>query len=56
MDSIKEVAQNSLQNSREKKIREYSKIKKSLQDDIREHLWRNMKRNPMILPVIMEVE
>ncbi len=31
-------------------------MKNAVRDDLREHLWRQMKRNPMILPVIMEVE
>ena len=32
------------------------KIKNAMKDSLSEYLWKKMKRNPMILPIIMEVD
>lgn len=39
----------------EKNISDWGKIKNVIRDDLSDYLWRKMKRNPMILPIIMEV-
>jgi ribonuclease J len=56
MDDAKEVVIKTLQKCKQKKIYGWTKLKNAVRDDLREYLWRQMKRNPMILPVIMEVE
>ena len=33
-----------------------NKIKTEIKDSLSDYLWKKMKRNPMILPIIMEVE
>ena len=56
MQETREVVVKTLQKCKDRKIVGWAKMKNAVRDDLREHLWRQMKRNPMILPVIMEVE
>ena len=35
---------------------DWGKIKMVVKDSLGEYIWKTMKRNPMILPIIMEVE
>jgi ribonuclease J len=56
MDDAQKVVVKTLDTCKAKNIQGWSKIKNLIRDDLREHLWRQMKRNPMILPVVMEVE
>lgn len=37
------------------KINDWSKIKNMIRDSLSDFLWKRMKRNPVILPIIMEV-
>ncbi len=55
MDEARNVVVKSLKRCKNSNIRGWSKIKNEMRQDLREHLWQQMKRNPMILPVIMEV-
>ncbi len=56
MEETRAVVLKTLQRCKDKKIEGWAKLKNEVRDDLREYLWRQMKRNPMILPVIMEVE
>ena len=40
----------------EKRVTDWGKIKMVVKDSLSDYLWKKMKRNPMILPIIMEVE
>lgn len=40
----------------DRNVTDWSKIKAEVKDRLGEFLWKKMKRNPMILPIIMEVE
>ena len=35
---------------------DWGKIKMVVKDSLGEYIWKTMKRKPMILPIIMEVE
>ena len=35
---------------------DWGSIKTDIRDALREYLWREIKRSPMVLPVIMEVD
>ena len=35
---------------------ENDKIKNIIKDDLSEYLWKKMKRNPVILPIIIEAQ
>ena len=38
------------------KMQTGGKIKMVIKDSLGEYLWKSMKRSPMILPIIMEVQ
>ncbi len=56
MDDAQKIVVKTLAKCKEKNIRGWAKIKNEVRQDLREHLWQTMKRNPMVLPVIMEVD
>ena len=37
-------------------ITDWLKIKNSVKDELSDFLWKRIKRSPMVLPIIMEVE
>ena len=55
MDELKEVAETSLADCVERHITDWATIKSTLKGDMSTYLYKKTKRNPMILPVIMEV-
>ena len=56
IDEAKEVVAEALDNCLSKNSVDWGKIKMFVKDSLGEYLWKKMKRNPMILPIIMEVE
>ena len=56
MDDIKDIVSRSLERATMKNIHDWTKIKTMIRDDIREYLWQYLKRNPMVLPVLTQVE
>lgn len=55
MVEAKEVVKEALQNCGKKNINDWSKIKNGVKESLNEFLWQQIKRSPMILPIIMEV-
>lgn len=55
MDEVKKVVQRELYKCEEKGITDWSSIKSGLKDGLRDYIFAKTKRNPMILPIIMEV-
>lgn len=55
MDDVKKVINQEVRNFEEEGIRDWSTIKSTLKDDLRDYIFQRTKRNPMILPIIMEV-
>jgi ribonuclease J len=55
MDEARLVVSDALQNCLDKNITDWGKIKNSVKDSLSDYLWKKTKRNPMILPIIMEV-
>ncbi|MDF2878876.1 MAG: Ribocuclease [Clostridia bacterium] len=55
MDEAKMVVRKALDRCEQKRIMEWSQIKTTVKDDLREFVWQKTKRSPMILPIIMEV-
>ena len=49
------VVRESVDRCLERNISDWGKIKNIIRDDLSDYLWKKMKRNPMILPIIMEV-
>ena len=55
MESLREVAEEAIDRCRRKRIRDWSAIKTAIKNDLSGYLYKTTKRNPMILPVIMEI-
>jgi ribonuclease J len=55
MEMVKECAQKALLKCQNDKITEWNSIKAQVKASISQFLWEKTKKNPMILPVIMEV-
>lgn len=55
MEEAKAVVDNALNDCLDHHVSDWSKIKNVIRDSLSDFLWRKMKRNPMILPIIMEV-
>lgn len=55
MDEVKRTVQRELYKCEEKGIKDWSSIKSNLKDGLRDYVFAKTKRNPMILPIIMEV-
>lgn len=56
LDEMYEVVYQALDVCYERNISDWSKMKNIIRDSLSEFLWKKMKREPVILPVIMEVE
>lgn len=56
MDEAREVVYSALERCLDNRVTDWTKIKSEIKDSLSDYLWKKMKRNPMILPIIMEVE
>lgn len=56
LDKIKKIADKSLNECSKKKITDWGKIKTAVKDDLSGYLWKEMKRNPVIIPIIVETD
>ena len=55
MDDVKRQIRDEVQEFESRKITDWSTIKSTLKENLREYIFQKTKRNPMILPIIMEV-
>lgn len=55
MSSAKKLVKKSLDDCMTKNIREWAYLKNTIKEDLKSFLYERTKRNPMILPIIMEV-
>ena len=55
MDDVKSVVRHEISKCEERGIRDWSTIKSTLKDNLRDYIFQRTKRNPMILPIIMEI-
>ena len=55
MDDVKRQIREEVQKFEDKNITDWSTIKSTLKDSLREYIFQKTKRNPMILPIIMEI-
>ena len=54
MEELRRTVRKTLTELQEKNITEWSTIKSEIKDDIRDYLFQKNKRNPMVLPIIIE--
>ena len=55
MEELREVAMEAIERCQRKHVRDWSTIKSAIKNDLSGYLYKTTKRNPMILPVIMEI-
>lgn len=56
LDEAKNIVYASLERCLDNNVSDWSRIKTEIKDSLSDYLWKKMRRNPMILPIIMEVE
>lgn len=55
MARVKEIAAQSIERTMNKKMRDWATIKGIIRDDVAKFIFKETKRKPMILPVIMDI-
>ena len=55
MEEAQRIVDEAVQSCLEKHVSDWGTIKNIIRDSLSDFLWKKMKRNPMILPIIMEV-
>ncbi|MBP1998060.1 ribonuclease J [Peptostreptococcus canis] len=55
MEGAKEIVLDVFKQCDDRKIKEWAYIKNTIKDELKEYLYIKTKRNPMILPILMEV-
>ena len=55
MDELREVAMEAIDRCARKHVRDWTAIKSAIKNDLSGYLYKHTKRNPMILPVLMEI-
>ena len=56
LDEARAIVTDSVLRCLDKNITDWSKIKNIIRDSLSDFLWKKMKRNPVILPIIMEAQ
>ena len=55
MEELRGVAMEAIERCQRKRVRDWTAIKTAIKNDLSGYLYKTTKRNPMILPVIMEI-
>jgi len=55
MEEARQVVEEAVEDCLDRHVSDWGKIKNIIRDSLSDFLWKRMKRNPMILPIIMEV-
>jgi ribonuclease J len=55
MEELRSVAMEAIERCGRKRVRDWTAIKTAIKNDLSGYLYKTTKRNPMILPVIMEI-
>ena len=55
MDEIKSVVRHEVHKCEEQGIKDWSTIKNCIRENLREYIFSKTKRNPMIIPIVMEI-
>ena len=55
MDDVKSVVRHEIKKCEERNIRDWSTIKSTVRENLKDYIFMKTKRNPMIIPIIMEV-
>ena len=55
IDGTKKIVEKIIKENERKKIKEWSMLKGKIKKSVNNYLYENTKRNPMILPIIIQV-
>ena len=55
MDDVKNVVRHEIKKCEEKGLRDWATIKSTVRENLRDYIFTKTKRNPMIIPIIMEI-
>ncbi len=55
MDDVKSVVRHEINKCEQRGIRDWATIKSTVRENLRDYIFMKTKRNPMIIPIIMEV-
>ncbi len=55
LDEAKQLMSQVMENLQERNVREWGNIKSAMRDELSEFIYKETKRSPMILPIIMEI-
>ena len=55
MDDVKSVVRHEIKKCEERGVRDWATIKSAVRENLRDYIFMKTKRNPMIIPIIMEV-
>ena len=55
MDDVKSVVRHEIKKCEERGIRDWATIKTAARENLRDYIFMKTKRNPMIIPIIMEI-
>ena len=56
MEQARKIVEEAVEDCMDRHVNDWGKIKNIIRDSLSDFLWKKMKRNPMILPIIMEVQ
>lgn len=55
MEEAHSVVEDAVRKCLDRRVNDWGKIKAVIRDSLSDYIWKKMKRNPMILPIIMEI-
>ena len=55
MEDAKRIVDKAVYDCIDNNVTDWTKIKNKVKDSLGDYLWKETRRNPMILPIIMEV-
>ena len=55
MEEAHSVVEDAVRRCLDKRVNDWGKIKAVIRDSLSDYIWKKMKRNPMILPIIMDI-
>jgi ribonuclease J len=55
IEGAKAVVRGSLYDCEQKNTADWQYVRNRMRDDLKNHIWQKMKRNPMIFPILLEV-
>ena len=55
MDEAQKVVEEAVEKCLRRRVTDWGKLKSVIRDSLGDYLWKKMKRDPVILPIIMEI-